>query len=70
MVDRDHNPNQRVAPRNQSNQGFTLVEILIAGVLLAIVMSTVARLNTQPSLQATPWLNGAELKKPSTTISN
>ena len=46
MVDRDHNPNQRVAPRDQNNQGFTLVEILIAGVLLAIVMSTVARLNT------------------------
>ena len=34
------------APQHPRHQGFTLVEVLIAGVLLTLVMSTVARLNT------------------------
>ena len=37
---------QHGAPQHPGNRGFTLVEVLIAGVLLTLVMSTVARLNT------------------------
>ena len=37
---------RHTAPQHPRHQGFTLVEVLIAGVLLTLVMSTVARLNT------------------------